>query len=894
LHGLIGSAEQLAAGRLTELTPGMLLAPEEEIQKLAETARLLCENADQAFEGNDPPRQQTIPCAKLLHSVRSLVLAMGRVRSQEMSVTFNGIPVAQGALANAPMIILRDTNMAVLLQMIGNLVSNAAKFTPPNGQVSVDISAGAEFVCTVDDSGDGVSPQFREIVFSRFERGPDAHGTDGIGLGLSIVRTFADRAGGHAYCTDRPGAAGARFVIRLPYELSPDSIPPSPKFPHNVAPRDLGDILLVDDNALNLKIIAQILRRLGATSIFSFTSSESALEHVEVVGPHFSLAFVDFVLPGADGVSLTRDLRRLHGDKLVVVGASASASPSVYRRWTAAGAARFMPKPFRTTQVRAILDWFDSSGQLRSLPPPVRSKKTSDMVVMSDMMGGLGFVVLVTAVLPLFVGAWILSAILVVGGLSCLLFDPTHKVTGRVLLGHVFLGYSIGFVFVASVLMGCDSRGGHAIAAFLALTTHHGQLWVLLCSLAVVAVGVLSTADMNQTGICRPWIGSELSEIVMIDALHMMLVWTGAFIYVSFLAASIKKQEWWTHTLSHDLRAPLHGILALSKEIDVHTAEKRDSVEVLGAMSTVLSATVDTVLMLTEKLVSGAVRLKHRNIPVEDLANFIASELSLNVTETVDTSGLFETESGLVVGLSVSPVYFAIARFVALVPLHARGVKELAAHLTADLTAGRLTLVLSGRQELGNDHSSSFPTIHGTSLLLQATLDTLLPGSSIDLPNENGPTWSMRMCFSADGFTIPTEYSDRDLVGIDEVIVVDDNILHRRIASRMLDQLAISSVRSFGSFGEFSEYDSTQRRDATRVGRTILLADLHLPDLTGPAAWNERWDGLSRCVVIACSGDDSARSAADAAGFHGFLSKPFSLPDLREVLATSVACADVC
>jgi signal transduction histidine kinase/HAMP domain-containing protein len=103
-------------------------------------------------------------------------------------------------------------------QILANLLSNAAKYTPRGGRICVSARACDGYVeIAVADSGPGVPPEERELVFEKFYRGGDAltRQEQGTGLGLTIVRSLVELQGGRVWVEDAPGG-GARFVFTLP------------------------------------------------------------------------------------------------------------------------------------------------------------------------------------------------------------------------------------------------------------------------------------------------------------------------------------------------------------------------------------------------------------------------------------------------------------------------------------------------------------------------------------------------------------------------------------------------------------------------------------------------------------------------------------------------------
>jgi signal transduction histidine kinase len=116
-----------------------------------------------------------------------------------------------------PVILMDPDRMA---QALGNLVSNAIKFTPSGGQISITANvATGQFIMQVADSGPGISPQEQEKIFQPFYRG--SHGRrviEGMGLGLSIARDIVVAHGGEIELESTPGD-GSRFTVRMQVEV---------------------------------------------------------------------------------------------------------------------------------------------------------------------------------------------------------------------------------------------------------------------------------------------------------------------------------------------------------------------------------------------------------------------------------------------------------------------------------------------------------------------------------------------------------------------------------------------------------------------------------------------------------------------------------------------------
>jgi signal transduction histidine kinase len=136
----------------------------------------------------------------------------------------------------ADAVVAADT--AHLERIIENLLSNAAKHTPPGTTVRVRTEEGADgVVLIVEDSGPGVPADVRELIFEPFRRGDVASHVQGTGVGLSLVARFARVNGGRAWVEERTGG-GASFRVLLPHPIGRDGESPATPGTEPVAAQD--------------------------------------------------------------------------------------------------------------------------------------------------------------------------------------------------------------------------------------------------------------------------------------------------------------------------------------------------------------------------------------------------------------------------------------------------------------------------------------------------------------------------------------------------------------------------------------------------------------------------------------------------------------------------------
>jgi signal transduction histidine kinase len=109
-------------------------------------------------------------------------------------------------------------NADALLSVVGNLLSNAVRYTPAGGRVTVRLGGDATTAwIAVEDTGIGIAPEAQERIFEKFWRAPDARAVDlrGLGLGLALVKQMTEAHGGRVSVVSRTGA-GSTFRVELP------------------------------------------------------------------------------------------------------------------------------------------------------------------------------------------------------------------------------------------------------------------------------------------------------------------------------------------------------------------------------------------------------------------------------------------------------------------------------------------------------------------------------------------------------------------------------------------------------------------------------------------------------------------------------------------------------
>jgi two-component system, chemotaxis family, CheB/CheR fusion protein len=205
-------------------------------------------------------------------------------------------------------------------QVFWNLLTNAIKFTPTGGRVEITaIASPTELQIRVSDTGQGIEAELLPYIFDRFRQGDSSRTkkTQGLGLGLSIVRHIIELHGGTVGAESAGVGQGATIIVRLPIDSAAiDLVPATPRqLPAQQAASALAGlrILVVDDEVDILDLMRYILETAGA-SVTTATSAQAAIETLIDSGGGYDVLFADIGMPDEDGLALIRQVRALAAD----------------------------------------------------------------------------------------------------------------------------------------------------------------------------------------------------------------------------------------------------------------------------------------------------------------------------------------------------------------------------------------------------------------------------------------------------------------------------------------------------------------------------------------------------------------------------------------------------
>ncbi|MDM0117646.1 ATP-binding protein [Variovorax sp. J22R133] len=255
-----------------------------------------------------------------------------------------------------------DGDPTRLAQIIGNLLHNAAKYTPEGGVISVSArGVGDKVVIRVIDNGSGISAETLPNIFDLFRQEDRTlnRSQGGLGIGLTIVRSMVELHGGNVEARSAGLGQGSEFIVTIPRVDGPISVRVEPRLTTTAAP---SRILLVDDNADAGTLLAMLLRMSGHEVEIALDGL-SALEMYDQQRPQVLLC--DIGLPGLNGYEVASRIRaRNDTPATVLIALTGYDGPADRSRALAAGFNYHVAKPVDFDDLVALIN--SSQGNDRS------------------------------------------------------------------------------------------------------------------------------------------------------------------------------------------------------------------------------------------------------------------------------------------------------------------------------------------------------------------------------------------------------------------------------------------------------------------------------------------------------------------------------------------------
>jgi PAS domain S-box-containing protein len=264
--------------------------------------------------------------------------------------------------------IFLDADLTRLAQVFGNLLTNAAKYTPKRGRITLRAEKQAgEVVVTVEDNGIGLNRESLHSIFDMFSQVDQGfeRSTGGLGIGLALVRGLTEMHGGRARAESAGPGHGSRFIVSLPLaqqieEPKSSSVAPLPT--PTDAPR--RRILVADDNRDAVESLATMLRMSGS-EVHTASDGVEAFDQAERLRPEVVL--MDVGMPRLNGREATRRIREQEwGKRMVIIALTGWGQESDRRLSREAGCDEHLVKPVDLGELqrlmRELCSRFESRG----------------------------------------------------------------------------------------------------------------------------------------------------------------------------------------------------------------------------------------------------------------------------------------------------------------------------------------------------------------------------------------------------------------------------------------------------------------------------------------------------------------------------------------------------
>ena len=293
--------------------------------------------------------EKAVHLPDLVHDVRSII--QPNVAAKRLSLFIDTMDIEDEDIITDP---LR------LNQILLNILSNAIKFTPTGGMISIRIAQknGAPKGCVcyefrIKDNGIGMSEEFQKHIFEEFSREESStvSGIQGTGLGMSITKNIVDLMGGTIAIESEPGK-GSEFIVNLCFALSGQK----------VELRQLPQLeglraLVADDDTDTCLSVSTMLSKIGMRPEWTISGREAVIRtrYAMEQGDEFSVYIIDWLIPDMNGIEIVRQIRKVIGNRCPIIILTAYDWADIEDEARAAGVTAFCEKPLFLSELRRVL-----------------------------------------------------------------------------------------------------------------------------------------------------------------------------------------------------------------------------------------------------------------------------------------------------------------------------------------------------------------------------------------------------------------------------------------------------------------------------------------------------------------------------------------------------------
>ena len=323
--------------------------------------------------------EKAVHLPDLVHDVRSII--QPNVAAKRLSLFIDTMDIEDEDIITDP---LR------LNQILLNILSNAVKFTPTGGMISIRIAQknGAPKGCVcyefrIKDNGIGMSEEFQKHIFEEFSREESStvSGIQGTGLGMSITKNIVDLMGGTIALTSEPGK-GSEFIVTLCFTRSGQKAEPK-QLPQLEGLR----ALVADDDTNTCLNVSTMLSKIGMRPEWTISGKEAVIRTKYAVeqGDEFSVYIIDWLIPDMNGIEIVRQIRKVIGNRCPIIILTAYDWADIEDEARAAGVTAFCEKPLFLSELRRVLaEPFRAEPASKPAQPTAADLKGKKLLLVED------------------------------------------------------------------------------------------------------------------------------------------------------------------------------------------------------------------------------------------------------------------------------------------------------------------------------------------------------------------------------------------------------------------------------------------------------------------------------------------------------------------------------
>ena len=323
--------------------------------------------------------EKAVHLPDLVHDVRSII--QPNVAAKRLSLFIDTMDIEDEDIITDP---LR------LNQILLNILSNAIKFTPTGGMISIRIAQknGAPKGCVcyefrIKDNGIGMSEEFQTHIFEEFSREESStvSGIQGTGLGMSITKNIVDLMGGTIALTSEPGK-GTEFIVTLCFTRSGQKAEPK-QLPQLEGLR----ALVADDDTNTCLNVSTMLSKIGMRPEWTISGKEAVIRTKYAVeqGDAFSVYIIDWLIPDMNGIEIVRQIRKVIGNRCPIIILTAYDWADIEDEARAAGVTAFCEKPLFLSELRRVLaEPFRAEPASKPAQPTAADLKGKKLLLVED------------------------------------------------------------------------------------------------------------------------------------------------------------------------------------------------------------------------------------------------------------------------------------------------------------------------------------------------------------------------------------------------------------------------------------------------------------------------------------------------------------------------------